>query len=160
MPEALSYPRPRQPHLPIWVGGSGERRTLPLAARLADGCNLFGEPEAVARKVAILRRLSLAAGRDPASITVSQLSTMVVGRSRSETAELVERLRPKRVTAERFANHTNAGTIDQHLDRIARFAEAGVDTVIVSLADIAEVEAIDRLGELIARLPELSTRPR
>src|SRR5262249_29472673 len=43
VPEAMCSPRPLQEHLPILVGGSGERRTLRLVARYADACNLFGE---------------------------------------------------------------------------------------------------------------------
>ena len=42
--EATCYPRPLQEHIPILVGGSGERRTLRLVARHADACNLFGDP--------------------------------------------------------------------------------------------------------------------
>ena len=49
--EALSYPRPLQDRVPIWVGGGGERRTLALTARLADGANLQGAADVVARKV-------------------------------------------------------------------------------------------------------------
>ena len=44
-------PRPLQEHVPILVGGSGERRTLRLVARHADACNLFGDPDTVRHKV-------------------------------------------------------------------------------------------------------------
>ena len=44
VPAATCYPRPLQEHVPILVGGSGERRTLRLVARHADACNLFGDP--------------------------------------------------------------------------------------------------------------------
>ena len=66
--EALSYPRPLQEHVPIWVGGGGERRTLALTARLADGANLQGPADVVARKVDVLRRHCRDAGRDPAAL--------------------------------------------------------------------------------------------
>ncbi|HWM22265.1 MAG TPA: TIGR03560 family F420-dependent LLM class oxidoreductase, partial [Ilumatobacteraceae bacterium] len=92
--EAMCYPRPLQAHLPIWVGGSGERKTLRLVAELADACNLFGEPDVVRRKVDILHRHCEEVGRDPATIEVSHLSTVLVGRDRGEVAELVDRLRP------------------------------------------------------------------
>ena len=55
VPAATCYPRPLQEHVPILVGGSGERRTLRLVARHADACNLFGDPPTVARKVDVLR---------------------------------------------------------------------------------------------------------
>src|SRR5207248_961937 len=55
LPETTCYPRPAG-HIPIIVGGGGERRTLRIAASLADGCNLPAEPEILDRKLAVLRR--------------------------------------------------------------------------------------------------------
>src|SRR5687767_3112180 len=51
-------PRPIQEHLPIVVGGGGEKVTLRLVARYADACNIgFATGyEAVARKEQALRR--------------------------------------------------------------------------------------------------------
>ena len=72
--EAICYPRPLQERVPILVGGSGERRTLRLVARHADACNLFGDPETVRHKVAVLRSHCEAEGRDPAEVTVTHLA--------------------------------------------------------------------------------------
>jgi F420-dependent oxidoreductase-like protein len=113
--EAMCYPRPLQAHVPIWVGGSGERKTLRLVAELADACNLFGDPDLVRRKVDVLQRHCAEVGRDPTTIEVSHLSTVLIGRDRGEVAELVDRLRPKRRSAERFARDVNAGTVGDHL---------------------------------------------
>lgn len=152
VPEALSYPRPLQPRVPLLIGGGGERRTLALVARHADACNLFGEPDVVARKVAVLRRQCESIGRDPSEIAVTHLSTILVGRTRAETATLVEAMRPRRRSAERFAADVGAGTVDDHARRIERFADAGVHTVIVRLADVAVPGAIERLGEIVERV--------
>lgn len=54
--------------LPILVGGSGEKVTLRLVARFADGWNAFGPPEGYARKNAILDQHCAEVGRDPWSI--------------------------------------------------------------------------------------------
>jgi F420-dependent oxidoreductase-like protein len=72
--EATCYPRPLQERIPILVGGSGERRTLRLVARHADACNLFGDPDTVPGKLAVLRAHCAAEGRDPAEITVTHLA--------------------------------------------------------------------------------------
>ena len=56
VPEAMCYPRPLQAHVPILVGGGGERRTLRLVARYADACNIVGEAAVVRQKVATLPR--------------------------------------------------------------------------------------------------------
>lgn len=61
-------PGPVQPHLPIMVGGSGEKKTLPIVARWADIWNAFGSPEALARKDDVLRQRCGDVGRDPESI--------------------------------------------------------------------------------------------
>lgn len=150
--EAMCYPRPLQAHVPIWVGGSGERKTLRLVAELADACNLFGDPDVVRRKVDVLHRHCEDVGRDPTTIEVSHLSTVLIGRDRAEVAELVERLRPKRRPAERFARDVNAGTIDDHLTRIDRYRESGVGTMILSVVDTDEPGSMERLGVLIDRL--------
>ncbi len=58
----------QRPHPPIWIGGSGRRRTLPLAAKWADVWHTYGSPEQLTTLSAELDRLAEAAGRDPASI--------------------------------------------------------------------------------------------
>ena len=51
------------------VAGNGEKRTLDLAARYGDACNLYGDPADVRRKLDALDRHCERAGRDPAEIT-------------------------------------------------------------------------------------------
>jgi F420-dependent oxidoreductase-like protein len=58
----------QQPHPPIWIGGTGPTRTLPLAARFADVWHAFGTPNSLRDASARLDTLATAAGRDPASI--------------------------------------------------------------------------------------------
>lgn len=67
--EAQMRPLPvQQPHPPIWIGGTGPRRTLPLAARFADVWHAFGTPNSLRDANTELDRLAREAGRDPASI--------------------------------------------------------------------------------------------
>jgi F420-dependent oxidoreductase-like protein len=58
----------QQPHPPIWIGGSGRRRTLPLVAKWADVWHTYGSPEQLSALGAEVDALAEAAGRDPASI--------------------------------------------------------------------------------------------
>jgi F420-dependent oxidoreductase-like protein len=58
----------QRPHPPIWVGGGGERKLMPLAARHADVWHGFGTVAELARKSKLLDRLAAEAGRDPADI--------------------------------------------------------------------------------------------
>jgi alkanesulfonate monooxygenase SsuD/methylene tetrahydromethanopterin reductase-like flavin-dependent oxidoreductase (luciferase family) len=67
--DATLLPRPVQtPHPPIWVGASGERRTMPIAARYADAWHCFGPVKVLAEKSERISAHAEAAGRDPASI--------------------------------------------------------------------------------------------
>jgi len=67
--DAQMQPRPVQrPHPPIWIGGNGPRRTLPLVARYADVWHGFGSPSSLAGASERIDRLAGEAGRDPASI--------------------------------------------------------------------------------------------
>ena len=74
--ETLCVPAPiSRPHPPILVGGGGERKTLLLAARYADACNLFGSsPADVAHKLEVLRSHCDAEGRDYDAITKTVLA--------------------------------------------------------------------------------------
>ena len=66
--DALNEPRPIQDHLPILIGGGGERKTLRIVAQCADACNLGGGFESVKRKDEILRRHCDEVGRDESEI--------------------------------------------------------------------------------------------
>ena len=81
---------------------------------------------------------------------MSHLSTVLVGDDSGARAGAGgDVAAAERVAAERFARSVNAGTIDQHVGRIERFIDAGVDQVIVSLADLADAHAVDRYGAVI-----------
>ena len=92
VPEAMCYPRPLQSHVPVLVGGGGERRTLRLAARYADGANVMGDVETVRRKAAVLQAHCQSEGRDPATVEMTHLSSVLVGADDRHVSELVERL--------------------------------------------------------------------
>lgn len=62
-------PQPvQQPHPPIWIGGSGPRRTLPLVARYADVWHTWGTPNSLREANERLDELATQAGREPSSI--------------------------------------------------------------------------------------------
>jgi alkanesulfonate monooxygenase SsuD/methylene tetrahydromethanopterin reductase-like flavin-dependent oxidoreductase (luciferase family)/predicted kinase len=148
LPETTCYPRPVS-QIPVIVGGSGERRTLAIAARLGDGCNLPSDPGTLDRKLAILRRHCAEAGRDPAQVEVTVLDIPVIGRDREHAASIVEKLRG-RTAAAAFAGRHHAGTADDHIGRYRLLAERGVQTVFVSLPDLAGPEDVLRLAPLAA----------
>jgi F420-dependent oxidoreductase-like protein len=111
VPEAICYPRPVQEHVPIMVGGGGERKTLKLVAQYADACNVFGDAATVRHKVDVLHKHCATVDRDPAGITVTQLSVP------DEDASL-----------------------EDQIGRYRELADAGVHMVIVGLPRVAAIE--------------------
>jgi len=89
--EARLRPVPVQrPHPPIWIGGSGLRRTLPLAARYADVWHAYGSPEKLAGLSAHLDQLAEEAGRDPAAI--ARASSLSLSQPDAEVRADIEKL--------------------------------------------------------------------
>ena len=146
LPETTCYPRPVH-DVQVIVGGGGERRTLRIAARLADGCNV--PVDTAQAKAAVLRRHCEEVGRDPDEVAVTVLDLPVVGRDRDHVWERVERLRG-RTPAAAYARRHHAGTAGQHRERYERLAEAGVSTVFVALPGLTGPE---QLLEWRAMLP-------
>ena len=87
--EASLRPKPVQsPHPPIWIGGTGPRRTLPLVARFADVWHAWGTPNSLRETGAQVDRLAAEAGRDPSSIIrAGSLSLDVLETARRHAAK-------------------------------------------------------------------------
>ena len=67
--DAILEPKPAQkPRPPIMIAGGGEQLTLRYVARLADLCNVGGEPDGVRHKLDVLRRHCDVAQRDYSAI--------------------------------------------------------------------------------------------
>jgi alkanesulfonate monooxygenase SsuD/methylene tetrahydromethanopterin reductase-like flavin-dependent oxidoreductase (luciferase family)/predicted kinase len=146
LPETTCYPRPLSA-IPVIVGGSGDR-TLQIAARLGDGCNLPSDTAVLDTKLAAWRSHCEQAGRDPADAEVSVLDVPVIGRDRDHLASLVETLRG-RVSAAVFAQRHHAGVAADHIGRYRLLAERGVDTVFLSLPDLAGPDDLSRLAPIV-----------
>jgi alkanesulfonate monooxygenase SsuD/methylene tetrahydromethanopterin reductase-like flavin-dependent oxidoreductase (luciferase family)/predicted kinase len=148
LPETTSYPRP--PHdIPVVVGGSGERRTLAIAARLGDACNLPSDEEVLSRKLTVLDRHLAAAGRSREDVAVTVLDLPVIGADREDVWAKVERLRG-RAPAAAFARRTHAGTVEQHRLRYAALHSLGVSTAFIAVRGLetpAEVAALAGLND-------------
>jgi probable F420-dependent oxidoreductase len=80
---------PRQ--IPILVGGGGEKVTLKIAARQADiWNNLAAQQGLLPRKVEVLKERCQEAGRDPATITISQQCLVTIAPDEASAGPMVE----------------------------------------------------------------------
>ncbi|HMK97644.1 MAG TPA: TIGR03560 family F420-dependent LLM class oxidoreductase [Acidimicrobiales bacterium] len=87
--DAQLRPTPVQrPHPPIWVGGNGPRRTLPLVAKYADVWHSFGTPSSLQAANQRVDQLAMEVGRDPSDILrAASLSLDDTGIAGEQTAK-------------------------------------------------------------------------
>jgi len=149
--ELMCYPRPVQERIPIVIGGSGERRTLRLVAAYADACNLFGDPDTVAGKVAVIEEHCRELDRDPAGIEVTHLTTALVAGDRAALRTRVEALRDRNTTAERYMARVGAGTVEDLVALFTAYDDAGASHSVVTLPDVAEEGSIETFADVIDR---------
>ena len=123
-PQSISRPR-----VPIMIGGGGEKKTLRLVAQYADATNVFGGPEMIARKYAILREHCKEVGRPYAEIERSTLQNTRLSATGGEGTETPE------AAAARFALLAEAGA--QHVVLgIGNIEQPGVEVLAARLATL------------------------
>jgi len=144
---ARNLPRPVQPGGPkIMIGGGGEKRTLRLVARYADMCNVTGDVSTLARKIDVLRRHCAEVGRDPAEVSVTWMTPLILTTSSQNTAEVHEMLAAAG-SAEQIAGFT-VGQPHEIPGLVAGHIEAGADEVIFSFA-FADTAGITAVGKAL-----------
>ena len=76
--EAMANPRFRD-HIPLMIGGSGEKKTIPLAARHFDHLNIIANFDELPRKLDVIRQECERIDRDPATLETSMLVVALIG---------------------------------------------------------------------------------
>jgi len=137
----------QEPHVPILVGGTGERRTLRTLAMHGDIFNLDGwagggmSLELYRHKVGVLERHCEAVGRDPAEIRRTLLMPIAVTDDASRAERFIKALGPGSV----------AGPRSYVIDRIGEFAEHGVEEIMFGAIPTGDVERVQRTeSEIVA----------
>jgi len=161
-PKPVDVPgRPRTPiggaRPRLLVGGSGSPRTYRLAARYADEFNLSSSgPESARASFAAVDAACVAIGRDPATVVHSTMAGVLIGRSDAEMAD--------RLAAVLHAVGSDADGddwLDERLERwvtgtpeaaraaVRRFAEAGVERIMLQDFLPWDLDMIDVIGEVL-----------
>ena len=150
-------PPPIQAHLPIMIGGSGERKTLRIVAEHADIWNVFGTPETVAHKDEVLRAHCADVGRDPAAIERT-LGCKVIVRATEEAARrrYDEVLAHNATSHERFADDVSwwVGTPEQIAEQMLAFRAIGFHTFIFEAPAPYDVETMETLATVVRPMVE------
>jgi F420-dependent oxidoreductase-like protein len=129
--QTLSSPQPiTRPHPPIMVGGEGERKTLRLAARYGDACNLFWGRgmEALRHKLDVLKRHCDDLGRSYDEIEKTALGTIHLAQGQSGAREVTDLCR--------------------------RLAAEGIQHVIFNMPNVHEIDPLRVFGREI--IPEVA----
>lgn len=139
---ARNEPRPVQRKLPIWIGGQGERRTLRIAARHADGWNVpFVSADQFAHKNAVLDAHCAEVGRPPTEIrrAVNVGLAFTEDSLQQQFGKISERVRPGVL----------AGSPTEIVDRIGAYVDAGADQVNIALRAPFDLVALERFADIL-----------
>jgi alkanesulfonate monooxygenase SsuD/methylene tetrahydromethanopterin reductase-like flavin-dependent oxidoreductase (luciferase family) len=145
-------PSPVQAHVPIMIGGSGEKKTLRTVAKYADMWNAIGPAETLRRKEEVLRAHCSDVGRQQAEIERT-VGCKITIRDTEEEARLVweKQMAVNRTPLTRVADDDSfwVGTPDQIVERMVAYRAIGFDTFISEMAAPYDVETMERLiGEV------------
>ena len=120
--EAMANPRFRE-HIPLMIGGSGEKKTIPLAARHFDHLNVIAGFDELPGKLEVVRRRCEEVDRDPATLETSTLTTVLIHES----------AKPDQIPAE-MTQRMVVGSPDSVADQIkTKVLDAGIDGVIINV---------------------------
>jgi alkanesulfonate monooxygenase SsuD/methylene tetrahydromethanopterin reductase-like flavin-dependent oxidoreductase (luciferase family) len=155
-------PLPAQPHLPIMIGGGGERKTLRIVAQHADMWNVFGTPDQVARKDEILRGHCADVGRDTTEIerTLGFKPTIRSTAAEAERAWL-DILAANRTPTSRMEGDVSVwtGTPEHIAQTILGYRAVGFHTFIAELAAPYDAETLETLINVVKPMVESEPIP-
>ena len=139
-----NLPGPIQPHLPICVGGGGEKVTLKLVARYADMCNIGGGLATVRRREAILRQHCETVGRDEREIErTTGIGTVFIRDNRQEAHRLF-REAFERNEIDSLWTDQPVGTPEDVAERLAPYVDLGYRHLIAGTPAAYDEESMTR----------------
>ena len=137
----------QEPHIPILVGGTGERRTLRTLAQSGDVMNLDGwaggpmSAEYFHHKVGVVEKHCETVGRDPAEIRHTVLMPTMVTDDSSAVAEFMAN--------RRLGEGSAAGPKNYVIERIGEIVEAGASEIMIGGVLTDDLEQYQLIAEEI-----------
>jgi F420-dependent oxidoreductase-like protein len=154
---AVSYPKPLQARLPIWVGGGGEKVTLRIAAQHADATNWQVGLDEFVHKSTVLARHCEDLGRDPTSIVRTHAPDCLLFDTEADLARWLDS--PGGGDLWGGTDHATyvrdnlVGTDEQVAEKVQGFLDAGCSEFVLWFRDYPEVESLERfVADVVPRL--------
>jgi len=139
-----------QAHLPLLIGGRGERRTLRTVARHADRWNGSGSVEMLSSSAAVLRAHCEKEGRDPASVALTVMNECYVTDDAAEAAaHLGHAARFRNVGVDQVRDRVWIGSAGEVRAQLDGFASAGFEEAILGLNPPYGTRTLEMLDALM-----------
>ena len=137
-----ALPKPAQSHVPIVMGGFGQKRTPRLAATYADEYNVPFHP--LEETAAAFDRVRAAAEETGRSLVYSTAQSVAVGRDDAEATRRAEAIGQRAGLG---------GTVSEVVDLLGRFAEAGATRAYLQVLDLSDLDHLELIASEV--LPQL-----
>ena len=138
---AINQPKGIQkPHIPLLIGGGGEKVTLNLVAQYADACNIGGDIPTIRHKLDVIKHHCENVGRDYTSIRRTSSSICVIGESEEAALASLKPYQRDIVTLMRAS--AMIGSPETIRRRIAELEDAGIQELIIWFPDAAKLESL------------------
>lgn len=146
---AYANPKPVRGKLPLWIGGTGEKRTLRITARYADGWNAaYVGPDAFRQKVEVLEQWCAGEQRDPALIERSLNLHFYMGATPAVAPAALARMREQlQEQADSSREGALTGSPTEVIERIGAFQRAGVEWINLAIRPPADWDALEAFVE-------------
>ena len=138
---AINQPKGVQkPHIPLLIGGGGEKVTLKLVAQYGDACNVGGDIETIKHKFDVLKQHCETVGRDYNSIHRTSSTGCTMGESEEA---VLSQLKPTELQMlEWLRRSALIGTPEAVRKRLDEYEEAGVQELILTFPRVTKLESM------------------
>jgi F420-dependent oxidoreductase-like protein len=145
--DAQLDPKPVQEHMPLVIGGSGEKRTLRIVAEHGDIWNtFFGDIEVFKHKLDVLSRHCADVGRDPADIRKSVTFRAVLAEDEAGVEERKRELESRGPS--RF--EWFVGTPEQFVEALKPWAQLGGGDFLLGASAPYDWQSIELIAQQVA----------
>lgn len=141
---AINQPKGIQkPHIPLLIGGGGEKVTLKLVAEYAQACNISGDVDTVRHKLGVLKEHCQNLGRPYDEVHRTGLTFCSFAKTDEEAHAQI----PASLHELPFIKTGLIGGPETLQKRFAEYAEAGVQEMILAFPDSLKLDPLKRFAD-------------